>query len=60
MTSGSTLMPFFCDVRGGLEDGPGLHLGDLGIDDAQAAAAEAEHRVELVERLDALLDLLEG
>ena len=29
-----------------LEDGAGLHLGDLGIGDRQAAAAEAEHRVE--------------
>ena len=47
---------FLLHVAGGLEDGPGLHLGDLGIDDAQPAAAEAEHRVELVQRLDALGD----
>ena len=42
-----------CTLHGGLEDGARLHLGDLGIDDAEPAAAEAEHRVELVQRLDA-------
>ena len=31
----------------GLEDRARLHLGDLGIGDGDAAAAEAEHRVEL-------------
>ncbi len=41
---------------GGLEDGAGLHLGDFGILDAQAAAAEAEHGVELVQLVDALVD----
>ena len=45
-------------VAGGLEDGPGLHRGDLGIDDAQPAAAVAEHRVELVQLLDAPRDRL--
>ena len=33
----------------GLEDRAGLHLGDLGIGDGEPAAAEAEHRVELVQ-----------
>jgi len=37
----------------------GLHGGDLGILDAEAAAAEAEHRVEFVELVHAVLDLLD-
>ena len=49
MTSGFTLIFFFCDIGGGFEDGARLHLGDLGIGDAEAAAAVAEHRVELVQ-----------
>ena len=49
MTSGFTLMPSFCDIGGGFEDGAGLHLGDFRIGDAEAAAAEAEHRVELMQ-----------
>ena len=44
MTSGMTVDADFLHVAGGLEDGPGLHPRDLGIDDAQAAAAVAEHR----------------
>ena len=42
----------------GFEDGARLHLGDLGIGDAEAAAAVAEHRVELVQILHALGDLV--
>src|SRR5690606_35361307 len=37
------------EVAGGFEDRPCLHRRDLGIDDSQAAAAEAEHRVLLFE-----------
>ncbi len=33
----------------GLEDGARLHLGDLRIGDGEPTAAEAEHRVELVQ-----------
>ena len=40
------------DVAGRLEDGARLHPGDLGVDDAQAAAAQAEHRVVLVQVVD--------
>ena len=54
MISGWTLMPSFCTIGGGLEHRARLHRGDLGIADAEAAAAEAEHRVELVQLLDAL------
>jgi len=32
----------------GLEDGVGLHLSDLGIGDAEAAAAQGKHGVELM------------
>ena len=55
---GLDLDAFLLHDRRRFEDGAGLHLGDLGIDDAQAAAAEAEHRVELVQLLDALVDRL--
>jgi hypothetical protein len=33
----------------GFEDGARLHLGDLGVGDGEAAAAEAEHRIEFGE-----------
>ena len=36
------------------DDGARLHLGDLRVGDAEADAAMAEHRVELVQLLDAL------
>ena len=36
-------------LDGGLEDRPDLHVADLGELDGQAAAAQAEHRVSLVE-----------
>ncbi len=38
----------------GFENGAGLHLRDLGIGDAQAAAAVAQHGVELVQLFHAL------
>jgi hypothetical protein len=46
------------DVAGGLDDRPDLHLVDLGIRDAQAAAAVAEHGVGLVQFLGPLHQLL--
>ena len=60
MISGRTVLPFFLHLDGGLDDRPDLHVADLGELDRQAAAAEAEHRVGLVELLDAALDLLDG
>ena len=53
-------MPFFFVSAAASKIGPGLHFGDLGINDPQAAAAEAQHRVEFVERFDAGFDLLVG
>jgi hypothetical protein len=47
---------FLLHLRRGLEHRARLHRRDLGIADAEAAAAEAEHRVELVQLLDALVD----
>ncbi len=41
-------------LHGGFEDGAGLHLGDLGISDAETAAAVAEHGVELVQLFHAV------
>ena len=41
-----------------LEDGARLHLGDLRIGDRESAAAMAEHRVELMQRLGALPELV--
>lgn len=43
----------------GFEDGVGLHFGDLGIRDAEAAAAQSEHGVELMQLFDALEDFVE-
>ena len=43
-------------VQPGLDDGADLHLGDLGIGDAQPAAAVAEHRVELGQLVHAHAD----
>ena len=51
-TTGRAGLPAGLDRR--LEDGARLHLGDLGIGDGKPAAAMAEHRVELVQRLGAL------
>ena len=47
------LDPFLLHDRRRLEHGARLHRRDLGIADAETAAAEAEHRVELVQLLDA-------
>ena len=57
---GQDALALLLDLDGGLDDGADLHVADLGEDDRQAAAAEAHHRVELVEFLDPLLDLLGG
>ena len=43
-----------------LEDRAHLHLVDLRIGDAEAAAAMAEHRVHLVKLGNAVLDLLDA
>ena len=48
------------DQSGRLKDGAGLHLGDLRIRNAQAAAAVPQHRVELVQLLHAVRQLLHG
>ena len=56
---GFNLDAFLLDFRGGFENGAGLHLGDLGIDQSQPAAAEAEHGIELVQFFDALADLFD-
>ena len=48
------------DSEGSLDDGAGLHLGDLGIGDAEAAATVAEHGVELFERVNLGLHFFEG
>ena len=44
-------------LHGGFEDGARLHFGDFGIDDAQTAAAEAQHGVELMQLFHALQQL---
>jgi hypothetical protein len=49
MTSGTAPRRLRRDIAGRLEDRARLHLVDFGIGDAQAAAAMAEHRVELVQ-----------
>ena len=53
MISGTTFSPSLFSWHGRLDDRARLHLGDLGIGDAEAHAAVAEHRVELVQLLDA-------
>ena len=58
MIFGHDLQAFLVQLAGRLEDRAGLHLGDLGIRDAEADAAVAEHRVELVQLLDARQQLL--
>ena len=60
MISGCDLDPSFLHLAGRLDDRARLHGGDLGIDDAQPAAAEAQHRVELVQVGDLGGDLLGG
>ena len=49
---GQDALALLLDLDGRLDDGPDLHVADLGEDDRQAAAAEAQHRVELVQLLD--------
>lgn len=46
------------DLERRLDDGVGLHLGDLRIGDAQAAAAVAHHGVELMQGHDNILQLV--
>ena len=57
MISGLASLAGLDQLGGRLEDGPDLHLGHLGIGDAQADAAVAHHRVGLVQLLAALLDV---
>ena len=60
MTSGFTLMPAFCTSAAASKTARACISEISRIDDAEAAAAEAEHGVELVEFLHALLNLLDG
>ena len=48
------------DLDGRLDDSAGLHLGDFRIANRQTAAAEAHHRVELMQLVDLGDDLLGG
>ena len=48
------------DLERRFDDGVGLHLGDLRIGDAQAAAAVAHHGVELMQAGDDLVQVLDG
>ena len=54
ITSGRASTPARRSVARRLEDRADLHRVDLGIDDAQAADAQAEHRVLLVQLQHAL------
>ena len=58
MTSGATLIALFLDLGRRLKDRARLHLGDLRESNAQPAAAMPEHRIELMQLMDALRDLL--
>jgi hypothetical protein len=60
MISAFTATALGLHVQRRLEDGAGLHLGDLGVGDAQPAAAVAQHGVELVQVLHAHADLAPG
>jgi hypothetical protein len=51
---GNDLLALLGHLHHGLEDGARLHLRDLGIGDAQAAAAMPQHGVHLMQALDAL------
>ena len=46
--------------KGSLDDGIGLHHGDLGVGDGQTASAVTHHGVELVKVGDDLLDIFNG
>ena len=48
------------NIDSSADNGSGLHLCDFGIGDGQAAAAVTHHRVELMERSDDSLDILNG
>ena len=48
---------FVLDLHGRFNNGANLHLGDFGINDAEAATAQTEHRVEFMQFLDPLFDL---
>src|SRR5207247_10461767 len=50
---GHDRQPLFAQAARRLDDRARLHLGDFRIRDAEADAAMAEHRVELVKLLDA-------
>src|SRR5580700_7086769 len=56
---GVSLHPIFFDGNRSLENGAGLHLGDLWIGNSQAAAAMAEHGIELVQLLHPAQDNLQ-
>ena len=49
----------FSHRQPGAHDRPHLHLVDLGMQDPEAHAARAEHRVRLLELVDAVERLLE-
>ena len=51
---GDDLHALLGDLDDRFENGARLHFGDLGIGDAETAAAVAEHGVELMEFFDAL------
>jgi len=57
---GLGLEAFLGRFGGGFEDSADLHFGNLGVFHAEAATAEAEHGVELVEFVHAGHDLLDG
>ncbi len=58
MISGLDFDALLLHIRRGFKYGPGLHLGDLFVDDAEAAAAETEHGIELMQFMHALFDFL--
>jgi hypothetical protein len=53
-------MPTLGEFGGSFKDGACLHFGDLGIGDAETAAAMTEHRVEFMEGLNASFDFFFG
>ena len=56
---GLDLDAFLDALGGGFEDGPRLHFGDFRVGDGETATTVAEHRVEFVEVVHALLDVLD-
>ena len=59
MISGFTLMPAFCTSAAASNTARACISEISLINNAQAAAAESEHRIELVKFLHALFDLLD-